>query len=219
MFIGVEDITQSTATSGEIRVTLGDSRVPAGVAQETPIWGNGGFVSRPVDPDEAGAAQGLYINDGNKRRVIAWRDNRYAENAGSLEPGESAIVCDRDARVMVKSSTNTVVLFTVNAMDKNAANANTSMMVLLDGDNGKLKLMCGKSWIEVSASGIVLGTEKSTLALDGDGVHINGSHFGCNTLTGNLGVVAPGVAPPQGAASVQFGPAVGIPSTRWTVAP
>ncbi|MBU1028526.1 MAG: hypothetical protein KKF48_05770 [Nanoarchaeota archaeon] len=216
MFIGVEDITQSTATSGEIRVTLGDSRVPAGVAQETPIWGNGGFVSRPVDPDEAGAAQGLYINDGNKRRVIAWRDNRYAENAGSLEPGESAIVCDRDARVMVKSANNIVTLYSVNADD-----GNSSMMVTVDGSTGTITLACGSSFISLTKDAISLvAGGKTSLLLDEDGMFLVGASCSLGANKGTIGLMPGGpMVPIPPMNGVQYGPALGIPSTSWVIAP
>ena len=215
MFIGVEDITQSTAVDGEVRVTLGDSRVPAGTAQDTPLWSSGGFVSRPVDPDADGAAQGLYVNDGNKRRVIAWRDNRYTVNAGTLEPGESAIVCDRDARAMVKGAKNIVTLYTVNAQD------NSSMMVTLDGDTGTITLACGKSFISITNDAISLvAGGKTSLLLDSKGAYVSGAECCLSAAKGSIGIMpggAPVPIPPVN--GVQYGPAIGIPSTSWVIAP
>lgn len=216
MFIGVEDIVQSTAEGGEIRVTLGDSRADLGIAPNTPIWGGGGFISRPADPGEEGAAQGLYINDGNKRRIIAWRDNRFATKAGSLEPGASAIVCDRDARVMVKSTNNLVTLYSVNSQD-----GDSSMMVSVDGSTGEITIACGASFITMTKTSIALVVGgKTSLLLDEFGAYISGAECCLSAARGSIGLMpggAPAIIPPTN--GIQYGPAIGIPSTSWVIAP
>src|SRR3990167_5975490 len=103
---GVADILASTSDGGEVLVNLGDIRDNSGIAAEAPMWGVDGFVSRPNDPDEAGACEALYVVDGDEKRVLATRDMRFSEQVGTLQPGDRAIFTDGEPRLLVKKAKN-----------------------------------------------------------------------------------------------------------------
>jgi len=219
---GVADILASTSDGGEVLVNLGDTRDNSGIAAEAPMWGVDGFVSRPNDPDEAGACEALYVVDGDEKRVVATRDMRFAEQVGTLQPGDRAIFTDGEPRLLVKKAKNSIVLYTLNVP------ADLSMMVELNGEEGTLKLINGGSWIEIAADRVTIGADggKATLTVDASGVSLVGAHFAANTGGGNLGVLAapplvPPVPPVPVANSILLGPTgmAGVPSSKWVVSP
>lgn len=213
-YFDTADILQTTSEDGEVRCNLGDSRDGTGFVNSAAVWGLDGFISRPNDPTADGAAQGLYVVDGNQVRVVASRDNRFAAQVGALQPGDRAIVTDGDARIFVKQEDNAVILYTVSAKKQG------NMMVRLGGSDGKLSLFCDSAWIEISDEEIVLSVAGSQLKLDKTGVQIIGPHFHCDTGGGHLGTLGFGVAPPVGVRSILVGPTAlaGAPSAGWTVA-
>ncbi|MGK3981303.1 hypothetical protein WMF38_57430 [Sorangium sp. So ce118] len=208
------DVLGSTAENGDVRVNLGDSLTNEGEAADSPWWGNGNaFISRPADPDDSGACEAIYTRHGNQRVVTVCRDARYAEKAGSLEPGDAAIVGPGDARLLCKAATHTIALF---SQDK--GNSDESMMVSVDGDKGTILLMVGSAYIELKKGKIVLNNGQASIVLDGANIQIFGSHTALNTKTGNLGVVGV-VPPPIGVSSITAGVSgmTAIPSPGWTV--
>lgn len=210
----IADVLLSTATDGEVRVNLGNLFDGAGLGAEVGVWGVDGFVSRPNDPDAAGACQAIYLVDGQDKRVIATRDNRWAAKVGTLQPGDRGIVTNSAARVLVKRAQDSVTLFTENATDDGS-----SMMVNLDGSTGKLLAAVGGAYLEMDKDAITLSAGGSMLRIDAAGVFTFGPHTGLCTAGGNLGVVGK-VPPPVGVGSILAGATgpIGVGSTKWTVA-
>ena len=213
--IDTADVLQSTVEDGEIRCTLGDSRSDYGYAQDCPVWGVDGFMSRPNDPSDTGAAQAFYINDANELSIIGTRDNRFAEKAATLKPGDRGILTDGEARLFLRKD-GTITLFS------RTDDEQTETQIEVDGKGGKLKLFCGTSWIEMDKESIILSAGKSSIMIDKDGITLVGKHFAGNCSTGNLGTLNPLAVPlPGPAASLLFGPVgmAGAPSKSWTCVP
>lgn len=209
------DILASDVTNGEVRVNLGELADGQGFQANGAVWGIDGFQSCPNDPDENGCAQALYLVSGNQKRAIATRDNRWTAKAGALKPGDRAIVTNSAARVFVKKASGEVILYTENEKD-----GNSSQLVNVSGKQGTNIFLCGSTLITQDKDSITLSAGGTTLTVDSSGVTIFGAHFACNTGGGNLGVLGV-IAPPPGVCSVIIGPAgiVGVPSSRWTMAP
>jgi len=218
----IADILSSTASNGEIRVNLGDSRDSTGFWPDAPMWGLDGFYSRPNDPDADGAAQAFFINDANENRVLASRDNRFADKVGSMDPGDRAIVTSGDARIFIKQVRDAITLYTVSQPDDD------NMLFDMSGKDGVIKITCGAAWIEMNSDSITLSAGGSSIAIDKDGITIVGAHFGCSTASGHLGAPGPPPAPgyPVSASAIGFvpyanppAPAPATPSKNWSVAP
>lgn len=213
---GYSDILATEAKTGEIRVNLGDSITGEGFDHNVPLWGTDGFVSRPADPDDKGAAQALYFADGNQKRVLATRDQRWSDKAGNLEPGDRAIVSNGPARVFVKRKSEAVTLYTENADQKPIlaeVNGNKETITLLVVGGG------GTSLLQMKPGQITLGVDGGgSIVIDKQGVHVFGPYFAANTGGGNLGTIA-GVVPPPGPNSILQGPTgmAGIPNPKWTI--
>lgn len=189
--ISMADIVATEVEDGVVRATLGDSTDGSGIDREVAQWGVDGFISRPCDPDQDGAAQALFVTDGQEKRIIGTRDYRYADKVGELGPGDRAIVSACDAQLVLKRS------------------------------EGALVLRAGDATVEIKPGSITLGIEGGgTLRIDAEGVHVSGTRFAANTTFGNLGVIG-GLPPVAPANSVVFGPSgqTGAPSATWTVAP
>jgi hypothetical protein len=208
------DVLGSTAENGDVRVNLGNALTNEGEAAECPWWASGNaFISRPADPDDDGACEATYTRQGNQRVVTACRDARYTERAGSLEPGDSAIVGPGDGRLLNKAATHTIAMFTQDKTNNDAA-----MMHSLSGETGTSLNMVGKSYIEIKDDKIVISNGQAMIVLDGPNIQIFGSHTALNTKTGNLGVVGV-IPPPVGVSSITAGVSgmTAIPSPGWTV--
>lgn len=207
----VADILTSTlAEDGQVRVNLGDATTGEGWASEAPMWGLDGFVSRPNDSSADGAAQGLYLVEGDTKRVIASRDNRWASKAGSLKPGDRAIVSDCAARLFLKQSTSSLVLYTENQQD-----ADSSMIVELNGQAGSFRVIVGKAYLLMEGGEIKIGVGGSCFVLTEEVIAAFGKHFAANTASGNLGLM--GGAAPTAANGIASGPQPGLVSASWTV--
>lgn len=210
----IADVLLSTTDDGEIRVNLGESTTGEGLDAEVPVWGVDGFVSVPNDPDDDGCAQAVYLVDGNTKRVIATRDNRWSSKVGAPAAGDRFIVSNCAARVLLKRGKSSVTLYTENQQD-----SNTSQLIDLNGADGTTTLVCGGALVQMSKDRIVLGVSGGgMLVIDANGVQILGPYCGLNTGGGNIGVDSLGNVPPPtskvlGGAS---GPA-GIGSPSWTV--
>ena len=219
---GVLDVLSSTADDGEVRCKLGYALDSRGVSASSHAWGMDGFVSRPNDPTAEGAAMAFYLQDANRRYVLASKDNRFADKVGTMDPGDRAIVTDGEARIFVKQQRDAVSLYTVNQV------VDQSMLFDMGGLEGKTKWTNGKCFIEMIDDGVkasvsigISGGASITLFEDGT-VSIDGAYFNCATGGGRLGVLAPQTpGPPAPLGSILFGPAgqVGVASAGWTVTP
>ena len=213
MNIFASDVTAAELNdSGEVRVNLGYGT--EGVGASMPIYGMGSFVSMPYQPDDNGKAQALYVEYGNKKIVVATRDNRIAKKAGALKSGDAAIVTHGAARVIVKRATDAIFFYTENAKD-----GGSSMVHEVSGANGTVKTVVGKTMIVQDKDTITLSAGGTSLTLDSDGVHIFGKVFACNTATATLCTMPGGAPPPPGIGSCCVGPAgmAAVGSTRVTV--
>ena len=215
--VDLADILQSTAEDGEVRCKLGDSVTSEGIAPDCVVWGTDGFVSRPNDPDENGAAQAFYINDGNELTILGTKDNRYADKVATLDPGDRAIVSNSAARFFLKKEKDGLVLYT-----ESKPNGGEAMIFDMDGENGEIFLGCAGSWIKLSNDEIQIGAAggAAIVTIDKNGVQINGSSFVCATASGTLGILGT-IAPPVGTNSILYGPTgvAGVPSSSWVVVP
>lgn len=214
----VADILATEVEAGEVRANIGFSETGKGVGASEGCWfGADGFIGRPNDPDDAGACMAWFFQDGNDRRVMAYRDNRFADKVGELEPGDRAIVSAGEARLLLKVGNDSITLYTESQPDEQ------SMMVSLNGQDGKILISCAGSWIEIDNDGIRMGAKggKAMLTLDENGFQVDGNQCRLATKSGHLGVIAPQVAPPVGASSIVVGPSgiTGVGSSSWTATP
>ena len=186
---GGEDVLASEAEDGEIRCNLGDSVTGIGISAATTTWGVDGFISRPNDPNDDGAARAIYVQDGHQKRIIAMADRRYDEKVGSLEPGDRAIVSNSEARLFLKRLRDAITLYTANDTDSGSA-----MMVALDGKDGQMLLTVSGTFIKITKDEIVLGVNGgASITLSQNGVTITGQAFTCATSQGTLGML-PGLS-------------------------
>lgn len=207
----VADVLGSEVVStGEVRVDLGDELSGDGWDKGVAMWGLDGFITRPNERSADGVCQALFVYDGNTRRVIGSRDNRFAQQAGALAPGDRAIVTDGPARFFLKRETDTISLYT--------EHGGTSMAATLDGSTGTISLFNASGCvIEMRDSEIVLAAGGTMLVLNADGLAVFGKHCALNTGGGNLGTLGP-IPPPVATNAILYGASsLEIPSTKWTV--
>ncbi len=207
------DILDTSVDSGEVRCSLGYADGEVGIGSEVPIYGIGTILARPADATNGEAAMAIYTQSGNQKHVFAWRDNRYSEKAGSLSPGDTAIVCTQDARIFVKDSTSAAVMYSVNQT------SDDSMILEVNGQEGEIRIVNGKSAIVITKDKITITNGKTTLLFDDDGLFGYGAHCGLNFNGGNLGTLVADAPPIPGVMSLLLGPTgmAGVPSLKWTI--
>ena len=130
------DVVLSTPENGQVRVNLGDVDRGTGYGVSTPVWGPDGYLARPNDP-ENGACQALYLTDGQNRRAVAFCDNRFAAQAGTLAPGDRMIVTNAACRIYMKQATAQAGIYTEAASEPPVGGK--GMTVDLNGDDGKIE--------------------------------------------------------------------------------
>ncbi len=210
-----EDILDSTAEDGHLRLALGDVRDKLGIAADIPVQIMDGFFSRPNLPDSDGAARARYLYDGYDKTVISTWDSRYNDKLGDAGYGDRGIYGKGPQRVLVKEDSNSVTLYTE---DENGL----PVMISLTGDDGMIRARNGDTTFEIANDSITLIAGGSSLSVDAKGVTINGMSFVANTLSGQLGMnkANPMQPNPQILQSILAGPAgpIGAPAPTWTVA-
>lgn len=218
-FLRVLDVLLSTVTNGEVRLRVGDHASNTGLSDSEAMWSPDGFIGRPNAPDSRGACQVVALTDGNVRRVVGCRDNRFIDKVGTLAEGDRAIVTDGECRIMVKREDESVTLFTAAQSD------GASMMVTMNGADDTIQVVHGGgSYIEVKRDSIVLAAGSASLTLNADGsIQLLGTNIGLNAPSGNIGIVGPqGEIPPAPPmASILCGPSgmAGVPALHWTISP
>jgi len=121
----IADILRADTENGAPVVNIGEQTTGLGFGADTSVWGNGdGFVSVPNNPSAAGAAQAIVTQDGHVKRATQTRDARWVTKAGTLEPGDRAIVSDSEAWIRLTRATNKIQI------------KSGDMTVTLDGDTG-----------------------------------------------------------------------------------
>jgi hypothetical protein len=212
----VADVLATSVEDGEVRANIGFSETGKGIGAGEPCWwGADGFVSRPNDPDDDGACMAWFLQDGNDKRILAYRDNRYSSKVGQLEPGDRGIVSRGEARFFLKAARDALVFYTVSQPD------DLSMLFDMSGQDGSTTISVGKCWIKITNESITLGAGagKTTLTISEDGVQVDGASFVAATPSGQLGVVTPLTPlPPTQGVAYGIGPA-SVVSKSWTVAP
>jgi hypothetical protein len=214
----IADVLASDTDDGEVRLHIGDTTDPeGGIDNDVVPWGPDGFIARPNDPDNDGAAQVLYLVDGQEKRALGTSDKRWATHASDLEPGDRAIVSACPTRLVLKRAATTITLYTETSDGK-------PIRLDINGHDGSVTISVEGSG---SSSSLVMKPDALTLSVDGggslvidkNGVHVNGPLLDVNTPRGNLGTIA-GQPPPPGANSLLFGVAgmAGAPSPNWTIA-
>jgi hypothetical protein len=156
----IGDILLSTAENGEVRVNVGDVLTKAGYDTNASVWGPDGYIAMPNDPSDDGAARALYLLDGNNRRVFGFTDNRFAAQAGTLQPGDRRIVTDGPTRIYITKATAQVGLYT--EAENEPPVGGKGMILDLNGSEGVIQIRSGgclivldgqNSKITISASG------------------------------------------------------------------
>lgn len=150
---GIADILHSSAENGEVRVNYGEETTGEGFLADVQTWGPDGYIARPNDPSDKGAAQVLYLVDGQQQRAVAFRDNRFAAQAGTLEPGDRMIVTDAACRLYLKKTRAQVGMYTeaVNAFP----DGSKGMVLDLDGQSGVIQVKRGGQMIVLGDDGNV----------------------------------------------------------------
>lgn len=219
---GRADVLASSMENGDVRVNLGDALTNEGYVADAPWWCSGdGFVSRPNNPSDngGGSCVAFWFFDGSQRVAVAARDGRYAEKAGSLQPGDRAIVSDCDARFVLKRETNSVTLYTANETDDD-----NSQMIDLRGKTGVTLLLNGGCMIRQKKDEVLVTVQddidSSTFIQTAGGFQFSGKTFAVNCATITLGLMPPGIPPNVAVtpALVGLSGIAGIPSTKVAIA-
>lgn len=150
----IADILLSTATDGEVRVNLGNTITGEGYDTNRSVWGPDGYLARPNDPDDDGACRALYLADGNARRVIATTDNRFAAQAGTLEPGDRMICSNGPTRIYMKRGNAQVGMYTESTDEPEVGGK--GMILDLNGVDGVIQIRKGGKIIVLNEDGISL---------------------------------------------------------------
>ena len=129
------------AEGGEVRVNPGEETTGEGFASDTQVWGPDGYIARPNDPNDKGAAQVFYTVEGQQQIALAFRDNRFAAQAGTLEPGDRMIVTDGPTRFYLKRTKAQVGLYTEAANEP--PTGGKGMILDLSGESGVIQIRAG----------------------------------------------------------------------------
>ena len=213
----VADVIASGVDDGEVRLNIGyTSRANKGVGAGVPAWwGADGFVSVPNDPTDDGACMVWYVQDGNDKRVLGYRDNRFADKLATLQPGDRGILTDGEARFIIRKGEDSVSIYSVDQ------STDTDMIVTLNGKLGFGEMRVGGSSIKVTDDKVVIAVAggRTVVTIDDQGFQVDGNTTRLATLSGHLGILAPQIPPPAGANSILKGPTgmAGTPSPGWTV--
>lgn len=180
------DVVGVDVSSGEVRLKLGDAFSARGFAQEVPSYGPDGFIGCPSLPDaEGNAAQACYYQDGDQYVCVGVRDNRIAEKAGSLEPGDRAIITDGPARVLVKNGTSTIALYTESEVEA-VPGTGKGIIFAMSGEDSRTTIRCAGCEFSM---GVVDGSPEITMTAS------NGAQSSSIRLSAARGleVEAPGI--------------------------
>ncbi len=218
----IADVLHSTAEGGEVRINVGEETTGEGERASVPVWGPEGYIAAPNDTSDKGAAQALYLVDGQQQRAFAFRDNRFAAQAGTLEPGDRMIVTDGPTRFYMKRQRAQVGLYTEAASEPPIGGK--GMILDMNGEAGVLQIKCGgcsivldgqKGQIVISAAG---PSGNATITLDAvTGISLLAGTVNLDAGFSTLGLNSDGTRPGKpGVDTVLIGPmgTAGIPSVK-----
>ena len=161
------DVLLTTVVDGDVRLNVGDKVDGKGFGARIPYWQTCGFRSRPNPPTSTGAAQVLYLTQGNTRCVVASRDGRFVGPFGSLDEGDCEIISDCDAGLRLDKSANSIRLEADGAS------------VVVDGAAGTVTVTKGTATIVVATVATVdtmtLSVGTSSITITDAGVAILGT--------------------------------------------
>lgn len=180
------DVVTSSAERGQVRVNLGDVDKQTGYGVSLPVWGPDGYLAMPNDPGN-GAARAFYFKDGTNARVLAFSDNRFAVQAGTLKPGDRMIVSDSPARFYLRREDARIGFYTEAESDPPVGGK--GMLIDLSGKDGVIQLRAG-------GCSITLDGQKGTITLcaagpGGAATFVLDSTKGIQLLSGIVNVDAP----------------------------
>jgi hypothetical protein len=204
--------------SGEIRINIGESTDGSGLASSAALWCADGFFGVPVEPDADGACSVLYQVEGNQRRAIASKDNRFVDAYGQMAPGDRAIVSDCKARWLMKRESDSITVYTQDANDDplvlSVDGSQGAIIAQVGGAGGTATLEMKSGEVKISAGGT------ACIQIKGNEIYIFGDLFWAATGRVVLGQVG-GAPPPIGASSALYGVSgvLGAPSSSVTIAP
>ena len=156
-------------------LNLGNAATNEIYSTNTEFWsGSPGILSMPLLPVSANstdACQVLYVNRNNQNIGIAYRDARNLTNAGTLQPGETA--------VYAPGSTGRLKL----DINGNATLGTTASTGAASGSG---------AYIQVSnTGGIYLVSPFGTLSIDENGINLNSATGSSISLGGMAGLPGP----------------------------
>lgn len=147
-YLEVVDVTLAETEDGKPRVNVGDKQSGVGTGASVPLWGSGdGFVGVPNAPNSNGTAQAVVLVEGNQQRVIAIRDYRTIDKAGTLAEGDRAIVSDSQAWLLLDKSADSIEL-------RSLGEVAGAMKVIVDGANNRIQLSVGTVTMTIDATGV-----------------------------------------------------------------
>ncbi len=201
MFIGYDVLKTSVDEKTKcVSAMLGHMNGEGATERENAEWWqHTGLITIPAEMDKAGknAAKTVIYQTGGYDIVIASRDPRGLELAGTMGPGDACLYSPGkdgkgQARVLVKSNGSVTLM----GRKGNVAGGK-GMMVQLDAENGAIRMLNDLGFaIIIDADGITLTAKKASLTLKASGdVSLVGTGQtqvdGGGILLGNLGI--PGI--------------------------
>lgn len=144
----VVDLVLSLVEDGEPRANIGEESTGLGFGSSTPIWAPDGFVGVPNAASGGACAQGIVWQDGSAQRLIAARDNRWTDKAGTLDIGDRAVVSDSEAWFLLTRATDRLRLRSTGPAGE--------MLIDVNGQAGTMTLSVGVNSIEIAATGITM---------------------------------------------------------------
>jgi hypothetical protein len=150
---GIADILHSSADNGEVRVNYGEETTGEGELADVQVWGPDGYIARPNDPSDKGAAQVLFLVDGQQQRAVSFRDNRFAAQAGTLEPGDRMIVTDGPTRIYLKRGKAQAGIYTETSSDSGSGKG---LILDLNGVDGVIQIRNRGRLVVLDDAGISL---------------------------------------------------------------
>lgn len=196
------DVSGVEVVNGEPRLQIGRSD-GTGLGAGVPMWGMFHYWAVPNSPNSAGSPNVIYVQDGNRIRVIAGRDNRFSSLAGDLHPGDWMFASSGEGRLIHKVEKDSITAYTVNQK------TGKSMMVHLDGAAGVIQVANGGSRIDMDGDKIILSVgggasitlDGNTITLMAGEIHLDGGSVTVGLIGGTIRPVLPtnaalyGVAP------------------------
>jgi hypothetical protein len=137
------DLTYVVSSDDEPRLKVGDLATGDGVGQDCAYLCTDGFISFPNPPDSTGAAQGIAWTPGNDRFIIACQDGRYNGKAGTVAPGDRAIVSKSDAALKLTQASNKIQLLALAQ----------GLAVTVDATGNSVSAMTPKGGLSCGATG------------------------------------------------------------------